>query len=371
MRVQTVIALGLAAFATTACGQFEKDHRHYPNGTGYNVELSAKVADLFPEDVFPQAAGVARLCDEQKDLAACTRAAVMLLEGARIPVEWADETSDHSVIGLTPEQVAELIAKPYSPIPANQDAAVKLFQEVCATGYYGACTHLANLQLQGVGGSAEEGAKYFVDGCTTGISGACAKTLELQQAGQISLSDDELNAQFAAACDSGVSEACRLNAGETARYGAELAPSTENATFVEIRKRADRTTVLVYADSASAAAIATRAEEAFGENVNVVVRDARGAAPRGWNETLPQLFVLAAAQEGDATARLSAKGLTYNALITNADTKASYQSALQRLAGDNELRVNLDQQVVDTEEGEVAVGGNVVGGESADAVVAE
>lgn len=363
MRVQSVIALGLTALATSACGQLEKDHNLYPNGTGYHGEVSVAIAELFPENVFPQARKIARLCDEQKDLAACARAASFLVEGARVPVDRADETTDEPRFPVPDAK--------YAAIEPNQEAGLKIYQEVCAAGYTGACTALADLQLKGIGGTVEQGAQYFVDACDKGIAGACSKTLELQKAGALALSDAALNARLEAACNAGVAEACELNAGDASRYGVALAPASSNPTFVEIRKRAAGTTVLVYTDNpAEAAAITARAQEAFGDSVNVSVRAAQGSAPTGWTETLPQLFVLAAAQEGNATVRLSKNGIAYNGAIADATKKAGVQSALERLAGQGELRANLDQPVAE-EEAEVAAGGNVVGGESADALAAE
>lgn len=384
MRVQTVIALGLAASATTACGQFDKDHHLQPNGYGYNSEISVKVAELLPENVFPAAKRLARQCDEAKDLASCTQIATLLLDGARVPIDRADETAD--------EPRFEIPAAQYEAVPANQEAALAILGEACGAGFHGACAAIADLQLKSIGGTAAEGTAWYSRACDLGecrafqrassswcsracdlgVAGACTKVVELQQAGQLSASTEEVDAQLARACDAGVNEACALHAGAEGRYGVALAAASANPTLLEIRKRDGGTTVNVFTDNAAEGrAVASRAREAFGNDVRVNVSPAQGAAPSGWLEQVPTLLVLAANQDGNVTAKLGAKSLGFNANITDAQKKAAVQAALQRIAGDNELRVNLDQPVVEEVAEAPAAGGNVVGGESSDAIVAE
>ena len=364
MRVQTVIALGLAAFATTACGQFEKDHHMRPNGHGYHAQISLKLAELFPEDVFPAARNIARLCDEQNDIASCARGAALLIEGADVPIERADETAAEARFPV-PEAH-------YVGIEANQEAALTIYRETCEGGYVGSCTALAELQLKGIGGTTADAATWFASACDKGIAGACAKIAELHQAGQSGLEDAALNARLEAACDAGNAEACALSADGSSRYGAALAPAAQDPTLIEIRKIGDAATVNVYTDNAAeAAALTARAREAFGDSVDVNVRAAQGVAPAGWLEQAPDFLVLAANQEGNTRASLNANSIRFNAYVADAERKAAITAALERLGGGKSVQLNLDEQVAEEPVETASVDGNVVGGESADAVVAE
>lgn len=359
MRVQTLIALCSVVVATSACGTHEL---MAPNGHGNKAEIPENVSQYLPENVFPQAALLARNCDEKRDLASCHYLGWMLAEGAPVPVDHADET-DRRLEGQNSPHVRE---PKYAPVAKNEEAANALFKAACDGGWTSACTSLVER------GAAENPAELIGRACAQGEANACSALVTLAQSGTIQATSAQLNAQLEAACNAGRTAACAVQVDGESRYGQATQAQAENPTLLEVRRSGRGTSVVAYTDNAAEGrAIGQRAREAFGDDVDFSVKPAQGAVGSQWLEDVPALLVLSKGAGENLNLRLRRDSLTLNTVITDQAKAKSVRDALTRIGGEGRtVTANLDP-VPEGEQAPAAGGGNQIGGESSDAVRAE
>lgn len=341
MRVHALVALGSVTLAFGACGIHEPAQ---PNGTGNYAEIPANVQDMVPDDVFPMAKQFAKDCENLKDLASCNYLGWMLTEGMDPPVQYAGETAkeptdgDQYRVGLLPE---------YSSVPKDPESANALFAAACNAGWSSACVSLVR---QGV---ADDPGGILTDACAQGEVDACAMLGDAAQNGGFEgLSHDEIVQKLDEYCNSGRRAACLAQAAASKDLGKSTQPALKNPHLLTIRASGDRARIRIYTDhSDQARAVASRAREAFGDNVDITFEQAQGATGPEWLEIAPALLALAEGVPGDASITLRRDTLNVASAVPDNEERAAVRTALERLAGEDfQLTALLSQADIDSAE---------------------